>query len=205
MACVCVCVSIPPPLAVRACAAVFASAPLGAGQGGDIPCEPERETKSQPKESNRAKPPPRTARPARDTAHTAAHTARHRVPQAPRVRDTPAHRGSPRLTATRRQATHRDSRQTATHRDRPRQTATHRDTPRQATHRHTPASPTSALLETATKTFDRRNYFLLTAPFTTPRASLPRPRRARRVLARTSRDLGGAVRPARLSRRAFLV
>ena len=50
-----------------------------------------------------------------------------------------------------------------------------------------------------------RNYFLLTAPFTTPRASLPRPRRARRVLARTSRDLGGAVRPARLSRRAFLV
>ena len=156
MACVCVCVSIPPPLAVRACAAVFASAPLGAGQGGDIPCEPERETKSQPKESNRAKPPPRTARPARDTAHTAAHTARHRVPQAPRVRDTPAHRGSPRLTATRRQATHRDSRQTATHRDRPRQTATHRDRPRQATHRHTPASPTSALLETATKTFDRR-------------------------------------------------
>ena len=50
-----------------------------------------------------------------------------------------------------------------------------------------------------------RNYFLLTTPFATLRGSPPRPRRARRVLSRGWRVLGGAVRPARLSRRAFLV
>ena len=67
------------------------------------------------------------------------------------------------------------------------------------------ARPPGRGLEPKARNLRVRNYFLLTAPFATPRGRLPRPRRARRVLARTSRVLGGAVRPARLSRRAFLV
>ena len=58
---------------------------------------------------------------------------------------------------------------------------------------------------TLTRRTQQRNIFLLTAPFATPRGRLPRPRRARRVLARGWRILGGAVQPARLSRRALLV
>ena len=72
--------------------------------------------------------------------------------------------------------------------------------------------PLAISVEFTTKTarscvnFDVANYLLLTCtPFATPRGSFPRPRRARRVLFRGWRDLGGAAWPSRLSRRAFLV